>query len=233
MAIYKSVQDILDKVNEGIQATLRPFTFEGKNTKETRDLIRSKAFDTIASIMRQRGVTRPTPMVCTQQSTEPGQFYLEFFVPGAERPMHLDELYKYIGLLPPDYEPGIVVEMKDPEDPLAGMLVCKEHDTYYAPPEEGVTIGECPWCMKEQRDRLLEGYENRRAERDRLAARVAELEAIPTLGEGPPKGPDCPKGDEGVEGPEGPTENNRPRNKDGVLLVDLEDLVPDGLEPGD
>ncbi len=36
------------------------------------------------------------------------------------------------------------------------MLRCEKHDTSYAAKEEGVTIGECAWCMKEERDALRE-----------------------------------------------------------------------------
>jgi hypothetical protein len=36
------------------------------------------------------------------------------------------------------------------------MLRCEKHQTDYAVKEEGVTIGECPWCMKEERDNLLD-----------------------------------------------------------------------------
>ena len=109
----RNVKELLARVEEAIQAITKPFAFEGRNTAEDREMIRTQVFETLRRIIHERVPERPCPGVCVQESTEPGQFYLEFFYPRSGKPMTVEDLYRYIGLVPTAGD-GILVEFQVP-----------------------------------------------------------------------------------------------------------------------
>jgi len=110
----RNVKELLARVEEAIQAITKPFAFEGRNTAEDREMIRTQVFETLRRIIHERVPERPCPGVCVQESTEPDQFYLEFFYPKTGKPMGVEALYRYVGLLPDTHEMGVIVEFTAP-----------------------------------------------------------------------------------------------------------------------
>lgn len=218
----RNAQELLARVEEAIQAITKPFAFEGRNTKADREMIRTQVFDTLREIIHERKPDRPTPGVCVQESTEPGQFYLEFFYPKTGKPMTVEELYRYIGLFPDDYEPGVIIEFTapielhcsvcgEPQFKTPSGMTCK--NGHGGAPSDEVFV--CDSCMPGGDGITLVGHLGDGVvcecficggsfERNEVnAITKARAEEI-AQEKAASAGPVCPAGDEGVEGPPGP-----------------------------